>query len=487
MNLLAPGDLRASGSQRIRHLRTLTTLRAQKAAARVARRYPVHSEPLALPPAGSGLRPIMGDFGPPGIGHLVSTLGDGLAFSRTRDARYGPINWMGVFGRRIVSVGSPEAAEVILLDRQRVFSAQRGWEFLIGPFFHGGVLLRDFDDHMHHRRILQQVFGRPSLVGYLDLTTPQLARGISEWQPGTGFRLYDRVKQLLLEQATVVFAGAQLGPEGTRLAHAFEDAVHGGSALVRANVPGGVWARGLRGRRLLEEYFRRELPHKRDGDGKDLFSVLCRAGANEDDFTDEDIVAHMIFVMMAAHDTSTIGISMLAYELARNPDWQERLRAESLALGKESLDYDDLDRLPGLDLAFRETLRLYAPVAQQVRETIADTDILGYFVPRGTLVMLGAYTMMRNPRNWKNPDVFDPERFSPGRQEDKSHRYAWAPFGGGAHKCIGMYFGGMTVKSVLHRMLLNYRWSVPDGYEAPLGAGTGPYPVDGLPIRLRRL
>ncbi|MFC9995110.1 cytochrome P450 [Nocardia sp. NPDC127526] len=486
MNLLVPSDLPVRGTLRAHHVRALVNLRARSAAARISRAYPSVPRALAVPPAGSGLRPVMGDAGLPGIGHLLSSLGDSLDFSRERFERFGAVSWFGIFGRPVVGIGSPDAAEAVLLDRKHVFSAQRGYEYLIGPFFHGGVLLRDFDEHLHHRRILQQAFGRPSLVGYLDLTTPHLDAGMAAWQPGRDFRLYDHAKQLLLEQATVVFAGARLGPEGTRLGYAFEDAVRGGQAMIRAKVPGGVWSRGLRGRRILEEYFRRELPRKRAGDDADLFSVLCRAAAREDDFTDEDIISHMIFVMMAAHDTSTIAISMLVYELARHPEWQERLRAESIALESDSLTYDDLARLPSLDLAFRETLRLHAPVGQEVRETIADTDILGYYIPQGTLIMIGAVPLMRNEDYWSDPDVFDPERFNTERHEDSSHRYAWSPFGGGAHKCIGMYFGGMTVKSVLHRMLRHYRWSVSPGYRVPLTSGTGPLPADGLPVHLQR-
>lgn len=462
--------------------------RIQGRAAGVLERYPAAVRPLAAPPPGSGLAPVMGDFGPPGIGHMVATMANPVAFSRERMRRYGPVQWMGAFGRRIVGLGSPAAVEELLLDRKHVFSAQQGWEFLIGPFFRGGILLRDFDDHTYHRRILQQAFTRTRLVGYLNLTTPRIVRGVDAWQPGPAFPLYDHVKELLLEQATVVFAGAELGPEATRLSNAFEDAVHGGKAMIRTNMPGGVWNRGLRGRRLLEDYFRRELAAKRAGDGDDLFSVLCHAETEDgESFTDADIVDHMIFVMMAAHDTSTNAISMLAYELAHNPEWQERLRKESQALGKPTLDYADLDRLPSLELAFKETLRMYCPVGQMVREALADTDIAGHFIPKGTLVMVGAYTMMRSAEYWPDPDVFDPERFLPDRAEDKSHRFAWPPFGGGAHKCIGRYFGGMTVKATMHRMLLTYRWSVPDGYEVPLVAGTGPTPADGLPIRLQRL
>ncbi|WP_067570334.1 cytochrome P450 [Nocardia acidivorans] len=468
--------------------RAVLNHRIQCRAAGVLERYPSAPRALATPPPGSGLKPVMGDFGPPGIGHIVGQLADPIGFSRKRMRQFGPVQWSGGFGRRIVGLLSPEAVEELVLDRQHVWSAEQGYDFLIGPFFRGGILLRDFDEHAFHRRILQQAFTRSRLIGYLDLTTPRIARGVDGWRPGPRFPLYDHVKAMLLEQATVVFAGAELGPEATRLGHAFEDAVRGGQAMMRFNVPGGTWSRGLRGRQLLLEYFRRELPARRTGDGDDLFSVLCHAETEDgESFSDTDIVDHMIFVMMAAHDTSTNAISMMSYELARNPWWQERLRAESQALGKPTLDYADLDRLTGLELAFKETLRMYAPVGQLVRESIADTEISGYYIPKGTLTISGPYAMMRAAEYWKNPDVFDPERFGPERAEDKSHRFAWPPFGGGAHKCIGRYFGGMTVKATMHRMLLNYRWSVPRDYRVPLVAGTGPQPADGLPITLEKL
>ena len=82
--------------------------------------------------------------------------------------------------------------------------------------------------------------------------------------------------------------------------------------------------------------------------------------------------------------------------------------------------------------------------------------------------------------------VFDPERFSPERREDRSHRYAWEPFGGGVHKCIGLYFAGMEVKAILHRLLRNYRWSVDPGYVAPYDNHSLPFPKDGQPIDLVR-
>lgn len=67
------------------------------------------------------------------------------------------------------------------------------------------------------------------------------------------------------------------------------------------------------------------------------------------------------------------------------------------------------------------------------------------------------------------------------------HRYAFAPFGGGVHKCIGQHFADMNVKTIMHQMLRHFEWSVPDDYRVQLTWGTGPTPADGLPITLRRL
>ncbi len=456
--------------------------------AHLTERYPAKSQPLAVPPPGSDLEPVPGDPGAPGIGISLSALADPLGSGRRAHAKYGPVSWSTLLGRRVVVAQGPDAAEAVLMDRNKSYSAEKGWEFLIGPFFRGGILMKDFDEHKFHRRIMQQAFTRPQLIGYMELTTPEIARVMDGWRTGDDFAAARQFKRLLLNLSTRAFVGVEPGTDMRRIEEAFEAAVTGGQAIIRASVPGGTWSNGLQGRRVVADYFRQLLPSKHASDGNDLFSVLCRtSNAEGNALSDKQIVDHMIFVLLAAHDTSTIALSMMTYLLAKHPEWQERVRAESVALGKDTLDYDDLDKLTSLDLVFKETLRMYAPVGQQLRETVQDTDLLGYYVPAGTPVIVTPYVTQRTDTWWSEADQFDPERFSPERQEDKSHRFAWAPFGGGVHKCIGLYFGGMTVKATMHQMLLRYRWSVPDDYEVELGWATGPIPVDGLPIRLERL
>ena len=466
---------------------TTVTRQISNLGAALSKLYPQSPRPLALPPPGSDLAPVIGAYGPPVIGYSLNVLHDTLGFGREQMARFGSITWLGILGRKAVMVSGPELTEELLLDRNHDFSAAGGYGYLIGPFFKDGLLLREFDDHLYHRRIMQKAFTMPRLNAYLDLSNPHVERAVGDWQPSARFRTFSEVKKVLLDIAAEVFMGTELGPEADRLKRAFEDAVAGGQAIIRAEVPGGLWARGLAGRRTLETYFRHELPAKRSGTGTDLFSALCHVESDEGhSFTDDDIVNHMIFLMMAAHDTTTVTATMMLYHLAKRPYWQERLRTESQNLGKQSLTFEDLKSLPSLDLVFKETLRMSAPVGQNARAAVRDTQLGGYFIPEGTLVVAVPYMSMRM-HPWRHPDDFDPERFTEERHEDKAHRFLWAPFGGGAHKCIGQYFGGMQAKSIVHQMLLHFRFSVPSGYEPTFGWATGPTPTDDVPIRLERI
>ncbi|ORB21813.1 cytochrome P450, partial [Mycolicibacterium monacense] len=392
-------------------------------------------------------------------------------------------------GFRVVALMGPDALETAWINRDKVFSSTRGWAPVIGPFFHRGIMLLDFEEHRDHRRIMQQAFARTALDGYLELMRPGIDRTLGGWPASDAFPFYPSIKHLLLEQAAEVFVGTHLGPESDQLSADFHDTVRGGQALLRADVPGGVWARGLRARKRLERYFGDQIADRQRGDGADLFSMLCRS---EDDdgarFTPADIVNHMIFLLMAAHDTTAIALSMLVYELGRKRKWQKTLRDEAVGRPNDAPTVGDLDAYPLLDAAFKEILRMYAPAGTLFRQTTRDTDILGHFVPAKTQVAINVHASMRLADWWPDPDTFDPARFidQPGARAAVS-RYAFAPFGGGAHKCIGQQFADMTVKTTMHQMLRRFEWSVADGYRIPLTWGTGPTPADDLPITLRTL
>ena len=256
-------------------------------------------------------------------------------------------------------------------------------------------------------------------------------------------------------------------------------------ALVRVPVPGLALHRGLKGRALLEAYLRAQIDARRASDGRDMFTQLCHATDEDGEvFSDDEVVDHLIFLLMAAHDTVTSALSSAVYQLAANPEWQERLREVSRGLGAPTVTYDALDALELHQRVFDEALRLEPPVPYIPRRVMKDVVFRGHLLPTNTHVTVVPDFTHRDPRLWTDPDRFDPERFSPERAEHKRHPYAFVPFGGGAHLCIGKLFAYLLAKSFLHQLVLRYRFRLPEGYRHEVQQVPIPKPRGGLPLIL---
>ena len=424
----------------------------------------------------------------PLLGQLPAYFRDPMALFEQQWRTYGAVSPLNVLGRdHWVLLLGPDAQETVLTNRDKAFANGPAWSRLVGPFFHGGLMLLDFDEHHLHRRILQQAFTRDRLSGYTARVHPAVERGLAGWQPRAGFRTYPALKSLTLDVAAEIFMG---GAEHTsaadmdRVNRAFIDCVQAATAVVRVPVPPNRWWRAHRGRALLDGFIREYLPQRRAVETPDLLSQLCHVRSEDGEgLTDDQVVDHMVFLMMAAHDTSTSTLSTMMELLGKHPDWQQRCRAESRALGDRPT-LDELDGLVALDLVMRESLRLRAPVPMVVRRAVRDTEVLGTRIPEGHYVTTAPHFTHLMPQLWDDPLRFDPERFGPERREDKRHRHAWDPFGGGVHKCLGMFFAGAEVKAVLHHLLRRFSWHVDPGYRAPLDHHSLPFPSDGQPVDL---
>jgi cytochrome P450 len=393
----------------------------------------------------------------------------------------GPFTLVNLFG--------PDANRFVLMDREQIFSAKRPWDQIMGRIFTNGLLLRDGADHKHHRKIMHEAFTRPALRDYADRMNPIVARGIDGFgASGAPILAFKAYKQLTLELAASIFVGMDLGPTTRPMNQAFEDMVAAAMSRVRLPVIGREFQRGLRGRRYLLELLGGMLEKKHGDGGPDMFSRLCRARTPEGEaLKDAEVLDQMIFVMMAAHDTTTSTLSSLTYELAVHPEWQERVREESRALGKDELGFDELAQLEGLGLAMNETLRRYPPLPVMPRVATAQFEFGGYELPAGCMVVVSPIHTHHMSEWWTEPYRWDPDRFAPERAEHERHTHSFAPFGGGPHMCLGMRFAEAQVRLVMHQLLLRYRFEVPAGYTMPVQQAPISKPRDGLPVRFTPL
>ena len=400
---------------------------------------------------------------------------------------YGEISWMRGLTIPFVLALGPDAAQEVFANNDHVFS-QKGAELLLGPFFNRGLMLLDFEEHHVHRRIMQEAFTRERLGGYLHSMDTIGCAAVATLRDDE-LLVYPFLKRTLLDIATVVFMGDEPGPQGRLVNKAFTDCLRAATAAIRFPVPGLRWSAGMRGRRVLEEYFHSNIGARRAGGGDDLFAALCRVRDEDgNQFTDDDVVNHMIFLMSAATDTSAAAATAVLHQLALHPEWQDRVRAESSAeIVNGRLDLAALDRLQTLGMVIKESMRLFAPVPAIFRKALADTSIQGHFVPADTMIVVAPWLNHYWPGLWTSPHTFDPERFGDARREDRSHRLAFMPFGAGAHKCIGMHFATIVVKVVIHHLLCDYRIETRPGYTLEWDMTALPAPTDGFPVLIRRV
>jgi cytochrome P450 len=440
---------------------------------------------------------LPGEDGWPIVGNTFAALKDPVHHVEAMFRKYGPVYRDRLFGARTVSMLGPEANELVLFDRDRTFSSSYGWGFLLDRLFPHGLMLMDFDEHRLHRKALGVAFKPAPMKAYLGELNNGISRRIADWHLAGGGRggacdlhFYPAIKQLTLDLAAASFLGIELGPQANAVNRAFVDMVAAITSVVRTPIPGTQMWKGVKGREAIVAFFCREIPKRRAGQATDLFSELCRATKEDGSLlTDQEVADHMSFLMMAAHDTLTSSVSSLVYLLVKHPEWQDRLRAEMQGLGLPRgapVPYERLSELALFEMAFKEAMRINPPVPGIPRTAVRDFQFKGYDIPAGTRVGIDAIFTHRMPEIWREPLKFDPLRFTDEAARAR-HKYAWVPFSGGAHMCLGLHFAYMQAKSFFYALLTTTKVSLARDYISRWQMWPIPKPLDGLPIRIERL
>jgi cytochrome P450 len=438
------------------------------------------------PPKRNSLTHIPGDEGWPVIGKTLQVLADPKGFIEKNAARYGHVYRTHMFGETSISLLGPEANELVLFDQAKLFSSTHGWGSILGLLFPRGLMLLDFDEHRLHRRALSVAFKSGPMKSYLAELDKGIAARVAQWKAKPGeMLLYPAMKQLTLDLAATSFLGADIGREVDEITRAFVDMVAAAVAPIRKPLPFTQMGRGVAGRKRIVAYFSEQIPIRRAKGGDDLFSQLCQA-THEDGalLSSQDIVDHMSFLMMAAHDTLTSSLTSFVGALAAHPEWQRKLRDEVSALGLAAdapTSFDDLEKLPLTEMAFKEALRLKPPVPSMPRRAVRDFTFKGFAIPGGTAVGVNPLFTHHMPEIWPEPETFDPLRFTEEAQRNR-HRFAWVPFSGGAHMCLGLHFAYMQAKCFARHFLGNLEVSLPPGYRSDWQMWPIPKPRDGLRV-----
>ncbi len=437
--------------------------------------------------------------GPPGDLAIdlrrTSDLNSGRLLSVLLDLyrRHGPVFETRMFHHRMTFLVGAPATAYALLEHPEQFHWREGHFGQLAPLLGDGLITTDEAYHDRARRLIMPAFHRGQIDAAVAIMAEEAEARSASWSSGEMVDVYRWTRETSLRIALRAFLAVDPDDRegGAAIALHFERALafYGidlYSRLLRG--PGTPWARMRAARGRLDTFVHAAISKRRRegiGDRTDILSGLLRASAeNADGLSDEEIRDQLVTLLFAGHDTSASTVAFVLHELARRPNLVDRLREEQeRVLQGELLAACHVDgkALPELERIIDETLRRYPPVFLGARRVLADVEVEGVSIRRGSFVHVAFWATQHLEELFGEPHAFRPDRWTP-EMRAALPRGAYTPFGGGSRICVGKRFGLTVVRTIVTSLLRRLDISASPGFDLRLKLEPTLSPHDGLPI-----
>lgn len=224
-------------------------------------------------------------------------------------------------------------------------------------------------------------------------------------------------------------------------------------------------------------------------DTGDLLSLLLQV-RDEDDgtgMTNQQVRDEAMTLFLAGHETTANTMTWTWFLLSQHPQVEAKLQAElQTVLGGRTPTVADLRQLRYTEQVVLEAMRLYPPVWGMSRVALHDCVLGGYDVKAGTTVFVSQWITHRDPRFFEQPEVFNPDRWADNLIK-RLPTFAYFPFGGGQHICIGKSFAMMEAILILATLAQKFRLTLQPNHPVVLQPSLTLRPKHGMKMLLKRL
>jgi retinoid hydroxylase len=409
-----------------------------------------------------------GDAGLPLIKNTISALTKQELFYWEQNQKHGNIfrvSMPGLF-KNIACLVGPEANRLVFKDESDKLSSRLGNKFLSPILSPDMVLMQDGQQHRISRKLILPVFLPQAIASYFDTIQAVVIETIDDWGKQGTIDLSAELHKLTLKMVVKIFLGSEKTSEIEQVSEWFTILVDSLNGVIKWDHPLTMHGRGQAARRKIFDYVRQIIKERAARDdlaqSTDVLSLLLNT-IDEDGnrFTETQVINQAIGFLFAGHDTTSSLMSWLLFELGNSPEWRQKLRDECRqVMGDQPIALLQLRQLPNMTNTIKEGERMYPPAFIISRMATADIEYGGYLIPAGWYVCIFPNMTHRLPEIYQNPDIFDPDRFAPPREEDKKQPYSLIGFGGGMHGCIGVELAQMEMKIILSTLLQKYDWTV---------------------------
>ena len=413
------------------------------------------------------------------FGHAGMLREDALGMVKKFIEQYGDIISLSVPFNKAVIAANPEYARQVLQDNSKNYTKSLAYE-LLRPLLGNGLLTSEGDFWKQQRKLIQPAFHKRKLDEWTQMMIEQsnhTADRISKYaDTGEAFDVMPEMTALTLDIiskamfSTGVEDKAQMVGDQILLLNEYTiDKLHSPIRLPAA-FPTPFNVKERKALALLDQVIYEIIDKRRKGGEKkdDLLSMLIDVRDEEtgESMSNKQLRDEIMTVFIAGNETSSTALSWTLYLLSQHPHIEQKMMAEideKLNSGMQ-LTFNTVHEFQYVKQVIEEGMRLYPPVWSVGRRAIADDELGGYKIEKGTNVLVPIIFMHRNERYWENALEFMPERFAPERRHSID-RFVYFPFGGGARVCIGNNFAMLEMQIILINLYRKFKFKLKEGFK----------------------
>ncbi|HEV2983078.1 MAG TPA: cytochrome P450 [Vicinamibacterales bacterium] len=401
---------------------------------------------------------------------------DPLVFFADLARTYGDIVAYRLGGEQLFFVNDPQEIKSVLVTHDRNFTKGRGLQRskrLLGE----GLLTSEGATHLRQRRLMQPAFHRERIAAYGDTMVEYADRARQAWRDGATLDIAEEMSRLTLSivgktlfDADVQSQAAEVGVALTGVLETFwMTMLPFADLLDYLPVPKLRRARAARARLDAIIYGMIAERRRSSRDHGDLLSMLLSAQDDQAEgaagrMTDQQVRDESMTIFLAGHETTANALTWTWYLLSGAPEVEAQLHAEvDRVLRGRRPRVADIAALSFVERVVTESMRLYPPAWIIGRRAIAAYPLGPYVAPARSILVMSPFVVQRDARRYKDPERFDPDRWTPEFRAALP-KFAYFPFGGGSRQCIGESFAWMELILLVAAIAQHWRLRLAPGH-----------------------
>lgn len=407
--------------------------------------------------------------GIPFLGNTLEMAKDPAAFFVRCYRDYGPVFRVKVFGRESIVIAGPESALFMTTREGRdALRSKEFWEGLVKEYGATETITgSDGERHIRLRTLMREGFSREAVQGQYDNLRDITDRAIGRrWDVGSNIPVVEAMQYMVVEQLGMLLTGQAPLEYVKDIRFAILNILN---VLVTRQRPKIMLRdpRFKKARRRVEELghnmiadFRRKLE---DGTAPDnLIGDIIKANRDDKDLMpDQNLILTVTGPYVAGLDTAANTMAACIYGVLKDPETLRRVQQEADELfAKENLTEEDIRRLPVINGACMEAMRLWPIAVAQMRVANEDFEFGGFVIPKDEMIYIGTSVPHFMEEFFPDVNKFDVDRYQRPRAEHLQ-KGAYSPFGRGPHSCLGQGLAEVLMAMSIARLFYRLDLALP--------------------------